>query len=113
MNLTATGTVSGALWGTLIGLLFFNPFLGTALGAATGALTGRLSDYGIDDDFIKSLAAEIQPSSSAIFALVRRATVDKVEPEVAKFGGKLLHTSLSKEAEGKFQAMLDEANKSA
>jgi uncharacterized membrane protein len=36
-----------------------------------------------------------------------------VEPEVAKFGGKLLHTSLSKEAEAKFQAMLDEANKSA
>jgi uncharacterized membrane protein len=80
---------------------------------ATGALAGRLSDYGIDDDFIKSLAAEMQPSSSAIFALVRRATVDKVEPEVAKFGGKLLHTSLSKEAEAKFQAMLDEANKSA
>ena len=41
-----------------------------------------------------------------------RATVDRVEPEVAKFGGKLLHTSLSKEAEAKFQAMLDEANKS-
>jgi uncharacterized membrane protein len=113
VNLTATGAVSGALWGTLIGLLFFNPFLGTALGAATGAVAGRLSDYGIDDDFIKSLAAEMQPSSSAIFALVRRATVDKVEPEVAKFGGKLLHTSLSKEAEAKFQAMLDEANKSA
>ena len=52
-------------------------------------------------------------SSSAIFALVRRATVDKVEPEVAKFGGKLLHTSLSHEAEAKFQAMLDEANKPA
>ena len=113
VNLTATGAVSGALWGTLIGLLFFNPFLGTALGAATGALAGRLNDYGIDDDFIKSLAAEMQLSSSAIFALVRRATVDKVEPEVAKFGGKLLHTSLSKEAEAKFQAMLDEANKSA
>ena len=41
-----------------------------------------------------------------------RATVDRVEPEVAKFGGKLLQTSLSKEAEAKFQAMLDEANKS-
>jgi uncharacterized membrane protein len=113
VNLTAAGAVSGALWGTVIGLLFFNPLLGTALGAASGALAGRLSDYGIDDDFIKSLAAEMQPSSSGIFMLVRRATMDRVEPELAKFGGKILRTSLSREAETKFQAMLDEANKSA
>jgi uncharacterized membrane protein len=113
VNLTATGAVSGALWGTVIGLLFFNPLLGTALGAATGALAGRLSDYGIDDDFIKSLAAEMQPNSSGIFMLVRRATMDRVEPELAKFGGKVLRTSLSRETEAKFQAMLDEANKSA
>jgi uncharacterized membrane protein len=72
-----------------------------------------LGDYGIDDDFMRSLAAEIQPSSSAIFILVRRATMDRVEPELAKFGGKLLRTSLSREAEAKFQAMLDEANKPA
>jgi uncharacterized membrane protein len=113
VNLTATGAVSGALWGTVIGLLFFNPLLGTALGAASGALAGRLSDYGIDDDFIKSLAAEMQPSSSGIFMLVRRATIDRVEPELAKFGGRILRTSLSRETETKFQAMLDEANKSA
>jgi uncharacterized membrane protein len=113
MNLTASGALSGALWGTVIGLLFLNPLLGTALGAASGALAGRLSDYGIDDDFIRSLAAEMQPSSSAIFMLVRRATMDRVEPELAKFGGKILRTSLSREAEAKFQTMLDEANKPA
>jgi uncharacterized membrane protein len=113
VNLTATGAVSGALWGTVIGLLFFNPLLGTALGAASGALAGSLSDFGIDDEFIKSLAAEMQSNSSAVFMLVRRATMDRVEPELAKFGGKLLRTSLSREAEAKFQAMLDEANKPA
>jgi uncharacterized membrane protein len=113
VNLTASGAMSGALWGTVIGLLFFNPLLGTALGAASGALAGSLSDYGIDDDFMRSLAAEMQPSSSAIFMLVRRATMDRVEPELVKFGGKLLRTSLSREAETKFQAMLDEANKPA
>lgn len=113
VNLTAAGAVSGALWGTVIGLLFFNPLLGTALGAAAGALSGKLSDYGINDDFIKSLSAEMQSGSSAIFMLVRKMTVDKVEPELAKFGGKLLHTSLSKDAEAKFQTLLDEANKTA
>jgi hypothetical protein len=41
-----------------------------------------------------------------------RATVEQVELGVAKFGGKLVQTSLSKEAEAKFQAMLKEVIKS-
>ena len=54
-------------------------------------------------------------ANSCCDRVIRISTVPPwidVEPEVAKFGGKLLHTSLSKEAEAKFQAMLDEANKS-
>lgn len=113
VNLTAIGAISGVFWGTLVGLLFFNPLLGTAVGAAAGAISGKLSDYGIDDDFIKSLAAEIQPNSSAIFALVRQVTLDKVEPEIAKFGGKILYSSLSKEGEQHIQTLLDTAAKAA
>ena len=47
------------------------------------------------------------PGSSAIFILVRKVTMDKVEPELGKFGGKILRTSLSKEAEAKLHAALD------
>jgi uncharacterized membrane protein len=43
--------------------------------------------------------------------LVRKVTTDKVEPELAKFGGKILRTSLSKDAEAKLQAVLSEAGK--
>lgn len=113
VNLTAIGAISGAFWGTLVGLLFFNPLLGTAVGAAAGAISGKVSDCGIDDDFIKALAAEMQPNSSAIFALVRQVTLDKVEPEIAKFGGKLLYSSLSKEGEQRIQTLLDTAAKAA
>jgi uncharacterized membrane protein len=110
VNLTATGALSGAFWGSLVGLLFFFPLGGAAIGAAAGALTGALSDYGIDDQFIRSLSEQMTPGSSAIFMLVRKVTTDKVEPELAKFGGKILYTSVSKEAEAKFQAMLDSVN---
>lgn len=113
VNLTASGAATGALWGTLIGLLFLFPLGGMIAGAAGGALSGKLSDYGIDDNFMKSLSGEMKPGSSAIFMLVRRATMDKVGPELAKFGGTLMHTSLSKEAEAKYQAMLDAATKPA
>jgi uncharacterized membrane protein len=82
--------------------------LGGALGASTGALAGSLSDYGIDDAFIEELGAQLTPGSSAIFVLVRKATVDKALPEVSKFGGTILRTSLTKEAEDKLQAALNQ-----
>ena len=114
VNLPAAGALSGgasgALWGTLIGLLFLSPLAGAAIGAAvgagTGAVAGKMSDYGIDDNFVKELSAHMPPNSSAIFVLVRNVTVDKVVPEISKYGGTVLRTSLSDDAEQRLQAAL-------
>src|SRR5690349_21813596 len=57
-SLAAAGAASGALWGTVIGMLYFAPLLGMVAGAAGGALSGKLSDYGIEDDFMKELGAQ-------------------------------------------------------
>jgi uncharacterized membrane protein len=107
-NLAGAGAAFGGMWGLLIGLLFFVPFIGLAIGVGLGALSGKLSDYGIDDKFAKELAATMQPKSSAIFVLVRRSTPEKVIPELAVYGGKVLQTSLPKETEAKLQAALDQ-----
>jgi uncharacterized membrane protein len=108
----ASGGLSGAMWGTLIGLLFLNPLAGlltgAAFGAGTGALSGALVDYGIDDEFIRSLGATIEPGSSALFVLVRRVTPDKVLPELRPFGGTVLRTSLSTEQEERLRQALQE-----
>jgi uncharacterized membrane protein len=105
-SLTGAGAAWGGMWGMLIGLLFFVPFLGLAIGAGLGALSGKLSDYGIDDKFAKQIAATLQPNTSAIFMLVRRATPDKVIPELSQYGGTILQTSLPKETEAKLQEAL-------
>jgi uncharacterized membrane protein len=106
----AAGAVRGTIWGALIGLLFLNPLLGAVAGAAVGgaggAIGGALADYGISDDFIKSLANDLRPGTSAAFVLVRKATTEKVLAEVAKYGGHVLQSSLSNEAEAKLQAAL-------
>lgn len=106
----ASGAARGALWGTLIGLLFLQPLTGAALGAAvgagTGALSGKVSDYGIDDNFVKELSAQMTPNSSAIFVLVSRVTPDKVLPVISQYGGTVLRTSLSDEMEQRLQAAL-------
>ncbi|MEI6399025.1 MAG: DUF1269 domain-containing protein [Pseudomonadota bacterium] len=109
INLTATGAISGGFWGSLIGLIFLNPLLGLAAGAAAGAVSGALSDVGINDTFMKDLADTMQPSSSALFVLVRKSTPDKVLEELQGTGGTILKTSLSHEDEDKLQAALASA----
>ena len=112
VNLTAAGAVSGGFWGTLIGCLFFSPLLGAAAGAAAGAVSGALSDIGVNDDFMKKIAGELEPGHSALFVLVRKATPDKVLDELKGYGGTVLQTSLTHEEEAKLQAALNEAKQS-
>jgi len=78
LNTTAAGAVSGSFWGLLIGIVFLNPILGAALGAASGAISGALTDYGINNDFMKQLSASLQPGNAALFELVKKVTGDKV-----------------------------------
>jgi uncharacterized membrane protein len=108
-NLTAVGAVSGGFWGSLIGLIFLNPLLGLAAGASAGALSGALTDVGINDDFMKNLAATFKNGSSLLFVLVRKSTPDKVLAEIQGSGGKVIKTSLTHEQEQKLQAALDAA----
>ncbi|MCF7968280.1 MAG: DUF1269 domain-containing protein [Methylococcaceae bacterium] len=107
--LTQMGAVGGGFWGALVGMLFLNPLLGAAVGAGAGAISGALSDVGVNDKFMKELAQNFQPGSSALFVLVRKATPDKVLQELKGAGGKVLQTSLSHEDESKLQAALDAA----
>jgi len=109
VNLTAAGAVSGGFWGSLVGLIFLNPLLGLAVGATAGAVSGALTDLGIDDKFMKELAATLNPGSSVLFVLVRKATPDKVLDEIKGMGGRVLKTSLSHDDEAKLQAALDAA----
>ncbi len=102
-DLVGAGALGGAFWGMLFGLLFFVPFLGLAVGAATGALFGKSADYGINDAFIKQVSESIKPGNSALFLLVSEAKVDRVVEELQPFDGKIIHTSLSKEEEGRLK----------
>jgi uncharacterized membrane protein len=94
VNTTAAGAATGSLWGLLIGVLFLNPIIGVALGAASGALGGALTDYGINDAFMKELAATLKPGSAALFVLIQEMTADKVLREIQDAGGTVLKTSL-------------------
>jgi uncharacterized membrane protein len=106
MNTTAAGAAGGSFWGLLIGLVFLNPLLGVAAGAASGAIAGRLTDIGVNDKFMKGLAADMQTGEAALFLLVNKITSDKALERLQGLGGRVLQTSLDNDAEDKLRAAL-------
>ncbi len=94
VNTTAAGAARGSFWGLLVGILFLNPLIGVALGTASGALGGALTDYGINDAFMKELSENLQPGKAALFVLIEEMTADKVLSEIRDAGGTVLKTSL-------------------
>lgn len=112
LNLTAAGAVGGTFWGTLVGLLFLNPLVGAAVGAGSGALAGYLTDYGINDNFMREIGQKVTPGGSALFLLVREMTGDKVLDRIADFHkrGRVIQSSLSKQDEERLREALSGGN---
>jgi uncharacterized membrane protein len=106
----AGGAFMGGIFGFVLGLFVLMPLAGAAvgagIGAGTGALAGHFADYGIDDNFIKQLQASLKPNTSAIMVLVSRVNPEKVVPEISKYGGTLVRTSLSTEDDAKLRVAL-------
>jgi uncharacterized membrane protein len=108
-NLTAAGAIGGGFWGMLIGLLFLNPLLGAAVGATAGAVASRFRDIGINDEMARDVGQSMKPNSSALFVLVRRATVDKVLDGLKSYSGKgrIFQSSLTKDDEAALREALE------
>ncbi|MCF7551350.1 DUF1269 domain-containing protein [Pseudonocardia sp. WMMC193] len=98
-DLAGAGALGGMFWGMLFGLIFLMPLLGAAIGAAAGALTGKLSDYGIDDEFIKKTREQVTPGTSALFVLSSGAVQDRIAEAFEGVPAELLFTNLSTEQE--------------
>jgi uncharacterized membrane protein len=102
-NLITHDAVFGGSFGSLAHLILAN--------AVAGAASGALRDVGINDHFMKELAATLISSSSALFVLTRSPSPDRERllEKLKGLGGKILMTSLSHEDEARLQAALSAA----
>ena len=73
---------------------------------ATGEVSGALCEAGIDEDFSMRLVQGLQPNSSVLLVLVRKAATDKLIGEIKPHGGTVLQTSLTQENESKLHQAL-------
>jgi len=113
VHLWSVGASGGAFWGLLIGLLFLHPLLGVLVGGAAGAVSGALSDYGINDNFMKDVAKILQPGQAALFIMANRANSDRVIQKLSEHGGKILRTNLDTSQEHKLRAAFKKAKEAA
>lgn len=106
----AKGALSGTWWGMLAGLLIGGPvFLGAALGgAAAGALYGKLVDKGLEDRWVKDMAAWIDPGTSALLLLVDSGLDQAVIDELSRFEGigRVAVTTLPTDTKAEVEAAL-------
>lgn len=100
------GATWGLFWGFLFGLLFFVPLFGMVIGAGVGAVMGKIADLGIDKSFQSQVREMLRPGTSALFMIVEKITPDKAIEALSEFGGTVLKTSLSHEAQLELQQAL-------
>jgi uncharacterized membrane protein len=100
------GATWGMFWGMLFGLLFFVPVFGMAVGAGLGALFGKIEKSGINKEFQEQVRDMLQPGMSALFVVVEKVTPDKAVDALSQYGGTVLKSSLSKDAEKELQEAL-------
>ena len=99
------GAVGGGLLGLLLAGIFF-PVGGLLVGAALGGLIGKSVDLGIDQKFVKEVADDLEPNTSAIFFIVREANPDVAIAALKPYKGTVRHTSFPPEAEEELRRIL-------
>lgn len=102
----AEGASWGMVWGLLFGFLFFVPLFGLVVGAGLGAAMGAIMKLGIDKRFQEEVRDMLQPGTSALFLIVEKMTTDRTLEALSRFGGTVLKTSLSRDAQRELQEAL-------
>ena len=95
---TAIGGGAGALLGLIggpAGLLVW-----TLGGALVGGLAGKYMGHEFDEDELKSLAASMEPNSSALVLIAEDKVIEELEEQVGDGDGKFVSITLGSQVTG-------------
>lgn len=103
------GAVAGALAGGLIGALRGELVGGAALGAVAGLVASRVIDLGFPDAYLRELAQQLAPGSSAIVAVVTFTQVEQAMAILDQFdGGTILRHTLAPAVAQQLSAVVED-----
>lgn len=99
------GAIAGALAGGLIGLLRGHAIFDAAIGAVGGYGVSKVIDLGFPDAYLRDLAQQLKPDTSAIVAVVTFTNVERAMATLDQFsGGTILRQTLPSEVAQKLAA---------
>ena len=78
-----------------------------------GAAIGAAGNLGIKGEFKERVQNMVQPGTSALLVILRKATPDKFLEALKPYGGTVLQTSLSHDAEQELMRALHGEDRSA
>src|SRR3954471_18580757 len=96
-GLTQPAALWGGFWGVVLALIFLTPLAGPTFGAAAGAFAGGLSDFGVEDDFVRRVRDAVTPGTSAVFVIGSSDSVDAIAAALDHDGVELIRSGLSHE----------------
>jgi uncharacterized membrane protein len=96
-GVTEPGALWGGFWGVVLALIFLTPLAGPTFGAAAGAFAGSLSDFGVEDDFVRRVRDEVTPGTSAVFVIGGSDSIDAIAAALAHRDVELIRSVLSHE----------------
>jgi uncharacterized membrane protein len=96
-GLTHPGALWGGFWGVVLALIFLTPLAGPTFGAAAGAFAGSLSDFGVEDDFVRRVRDAVTSGTSAVFVIGSGDSVDAIAATLDHGGVELIRATLSHE----------------
>ena len=99
----------GATWGMFwpaVRRALLHPGVRHGRRRGLGALIGKFEKSGIDKAFADQVRDMLQPGTSALFVVVEKVTPDKAVEALSEYGGTVLKSSLSKQAEKDLQDAL-------
>lgn len=102
--------VLGGGVGLVVGTLLGGPILGLVAGVTAGALKGRAKDkeFGLDDDFVRSVSGWVHAERSALFLLVKQANAEQLRVKLRPLKATILSTTLAPEQEQNLRRALAE-----
>ncbi len=106
--LSGPGALWGGFWGVLLGLIFLVPLAGPTFGAAAGAFAGTLSDFGIDDGFVKRVRDAVTPGTSALFAMSGAGAADDLTRTMEELEVGLIRSDFSQDHQELLRRVLGE-----
>jgi uncharacterized membrane protein len=105
-NISVDAPAWAMFWSMLFALLYYGPILGMPVGGDVAEIIDRIERSGIDLVFQTRARDMLIPGSSALFLILERVPVDRVVEALSEYGGTVLQSPFSKEAQRTLQEVL-------